>query len=83
MPETTYVTVPEAARLLGTIPRRIRLLAQLGRIPGAWIDREGYKTWKIPVDDSGHVNVTPARRGPPLGFWGEKREKALSTVESV
>jgi len=75
-----YITAEDAAKQLGVSPRRVRVLCEQRRIPGARRSRAGKgRGWLVPAERrSGgdyFVSVSPKTKGPAL------RAQVLSTAD--
>ena len=58
-----FISAIKAARLLGITSRRLRVLANEGRIKHAYLDKE--KGWQFPKSD---IEISPGARGPAFGL---------------
>lgn len=59
----SLVSAVKAAKKLGISSRRLRVLAQQGRVKNAFYTEE--KGWQFPKSD---IQITPGKRGPSLTF---------------
>lgn len=78
-PLVTYVSVSDAAAMLGCSVQHVKLLLRDKRIPGAIKKRLGRREWRIPLDRGGGVAVIPGKHGPAMGI----KAKALSRPGEV
>ena len=57
-----FISANKAAKRLGITSRRLRVLANEGRVMHAYLDKE--KGWQFPKSD---LTIRPGARGPAFG----------------
>lgn len=58
-----FISANKAAKPLGITSRRLRVLANEGRVKHAYLDKE--RGWQFPKSD---IEISPGARGPAFGL---------------